>query len=513
MPTRPSAADALAPLAPWIVVGWLTGVCLLSVRFLAGYFAARRLARKNTRRLAAVFEQRLTELGRRLGVRRAVRLLESTLVRVPTAIGIVRPVILVPAGIATGMPSDQLDSLLAHELAHIRRADSLVNLVQALVETLLFYHPAVWWVSGRVRTERENACDDLAVEATGNAVAYARALLELAERRRAVPLLAVAASGGHLWNRIQRLVDPARPEASASPRWLAGGLVLTAVLALGAAARVPDPPTSATTSVASVASVAPVAPVAPAAPAVPIAPTAPTAPPEPRASQPKTKAQTPPADASSAPRGLLSPDDLVAFRIHGVTPEFVGEIVALGYTKASPDELVAMRIHGVSSDYVREMTAIFGKLPLERYVEFRIHGLNPESLRQLEGLFGKLSADDALSMRIHGVDAAYVSGFREAGFAALTADDVVSLRIHGATPEFARAMRAQGFTALSPDDLVAFRIHGVTPEYVSAIRGLGYNALTPDEVTAFRIHGLSASSIQRFQSTRRREALTRRARR
>src|SRR4029434_11149304 len=140
--------------------------------------------------------------------------------------GIVRPVILVPAGIATGMPSDQLDSLLAHELAHIRRADSLVNLVQALVETLLFYHPAVWWVSGRVRAERENACDDLAVETTGNAVAYARALLELAEARRSGPSLAVAESGGHLWNRIHRLVAPARPETSGSPRWLAGGLVL-----------------------------------------------------------------------------------------------------------------------------------------------------------------------------------------------------------------------------------------------------------------------------------------------
>lgn len=279
--------DALSALAPWIVLGWLAGVFALSARFLLGFAGARRLLRRRTRRPGSSLELRLAGLARPLGIRRAVRLLESAAVTVPSVVGVLRPVILVPAGIATGMSAEQLDALLAHELAHVRRADALVNLLQVVVETLLFYHPAVWWVSSRIRIERENACDDLAVEATGDAVVYARALLELAERRQAAPALAataVAADGGSLWNRIARLAGPASgegSEGSTPSRGLAGVLALGAILALGAAARVTPESRSAQPSrdAASVPSAAPApAPSATPAPA-----------PAPRGAKPKSR--------------------------------------------------------------------------------------------------------------------------------------------------------------------------------------------------------------------------------
>src|SRR5205085_6589248 len=107
------------------------------------------------------------------------RLCRSALVEVPTAIGFMKPVILLPASTLTGLAPAQIEAILAHELAHIRRHDYFVNLLQSVIETLLFYHPAVWWVSRRVREERELCCDDLAVRASGDAIAYARALSEL----------------------------------------------------------------------------------------------------------------------------------------------------------------------------------------------------------------------------------------------------------------------------------------------------------------------------------------------
>ena len=482
--------DALAAAAPWIVAGWLAGVCLLSLRFLGGTLAGRRLARRGTRRADPEWQDRLSFLARRLGIRRVIRLLESAVVEVPTVVGLVRPIVLLPVGLATGLSASQIESLLVHELAHIRRSDSLVNLLQALAETLLFYHPAVWWASECIRAERENACDDLAVAATGDAVAYARTLLELAERRETLPVTAVAADGGRLWSRISRLVTPAmRSDSGASPRWVAGALVLGAVLALGAASGVPPGESGGPLPVAA-EQPEPARTTPETAPAQEAKPPSATAAPQP---QPKPAA----APQTREPaRGLLSPDDLVAFRIHGVTPEFIGEIIALGYTRATPDQLVALRIHGVTPEYVREMTAILGTLTLDDAVAFRIHGVDAESLRKLEALLGKLSADEALAMRIHGVDAEYVAGLRDAGFPSPSPDEVVALRIHGATPEFARAMKAQGFSPLSLDDLVAFRIHGVTPEYVAAIRGLGYASLSADEVTAFRIHGVTPESIR-----------------
>ncbi len=181
------SSDALARFAPWIVLGWIAGVGLLAVRAAGGWVVAGRLARRDTRPAPAAWETRARELARRLAIRKPVALLESLRIEVPSAIGILRPVVLLPAGLATGMTPDQLDALLAHELAHVRRRDFLVNLLQVAAETLLFYHPAVWWVSHRIRIERENACDDLAVEATGDAqpvCAGARGSGRAAPRRR-----------------------------------------------------------------------------------------------------------------------------------------------------------------------------------------------------------------------------------------------------------------------------------------------------------------------------------------
>ena len=128
----------------------------------------------------------LDDLRHRLGVSRPVRLLKSALVEVPTVIGWFRPVILLPAATLSGLTPGQLEAILAHELAHVRRLDYLVNAFQCLVETLMFYHPIAWWISRCIREERENCCDDLVVEVCGDRLGYARALVTL-EGLRAEP--------------------------------------------------------------------------------------------------------------------------------------------------------------------------------------------------------------------------------------------------------------------------------------------------------------------------------------
>jgi hypothetical protein len=171
--------------------------------------------------------RRVRRLGARLGLARRVRVLTSALVDVPCAIGWLRPVILVPASALAGMSPGQLEAILAHELAHVRRHDYLANLFQTVVETLLFYHPAVWWLSSRVRAERENCCDDCAVAICGDAVTYARALAAL-EHLRAAAGLAVAATGGSLLARVRRLLGVVEPLRARLP--LASGIVALALL-------------------------------------------------------------------------------------------------------------------------------------------------------------------------------------------------------------------------------------------------------------------------------------------
>lgn len=197
-----------------------------------------QLARRHVQPLAGSWPAHLEELARRLGLRRSVRLLESATINTPLAMGWLKPTVLLPASALSGLAPEALEALLAHELAHIRRHDYLVNMLQTAVETLLFYHPAVWWVSHRMRVEREFCCDDLAARTCGSPVTYARALAEMEALRVVVPRPALAANGGSLLERVARLVGRPLPSRRA-PAWLSGLMVFSLLAILGCITQLP----------------------------------------------------------------------------------------------------------------------------------------------------------------------------------------------------------------------------------------------------------------------------------
>jgi beta-lactamase regulating signal transducer with metallopeptidase domain len=186
-------------LTPFLVAGWLLGVFLLSLRFLAGWTAARSLVRRDVSPAPQALLATFSRLRETLRVSRPVLLMQSAALAVPTALGAIRPVILLPLCAAAGLSPEAIEALLAHELAHIRRHDYLINLLQTAVETLLFYHPAVWWVSRWIRRARK-LLRRPAVMATGNPRAYARATSG-SKKAAATLELSVAANGGSLWRR------------------------------------------------------------------------------------------------------------------------------------------------------------------------------------------------------------------------------------------------------------------------------------------------------------------------
>jgi beta-lactamase regulating signal transducer with metallopeptidase domain len=203
-------AERFSPILPWVILVWLFGVALFLLRLGIGLRSVRRLRTVGTAELPTALQLDLAALAQSIGVTRCVTVLSSTLADVPAAIGWLRPIILVPSSLLVGLTSHQLEAVLAHELAHIRRHDYLVNLLQSFSETFLFYHPAVWWVSRQIRIEREHACDDIAVRVTGNAILYSRTLLQIEQTREVkLPSLAVAAAGGPLSRRVHRLLNTA----------------------------------------------------------------------------------------------------------------------------------------------------------------------------------------------------------------------------------------------------------------------------------------------------------------
>lgn len=211
--------EIVEPALPCAVLAWLVGVLGLSIWHLHGWRQLKGLRQQMVEEVTPALVVRLQQLSDRLGIQRTVGIVESALVQVPSVVGYLKPVILLPASALTGLGPKQIEAILAHELAHIKRGDYLVNMLQTVVEILGFYHPAVWWVSGKIRMERENCCDDLAVSLSGDRLAYARALTRLEEIRADRFGLAVAVSGGSLLQRIQRLVG--KDSADQSKRsWL-----------------------------------------------------------------------------------------------------------------------------------------------------------------------------------------------------------------------------------------------------------------------------------------------------
>lgn len=213
----------------WVVVSWMIGIVLFSFRLILGVRRSNYLATPKCPELPESFLQIANRVADLIGVS-AVKFASSVLVEVPTVVGYFRPVILLPGSALTGLSTRQLEQILAHELAHIRRHDYLINVIQIIIETVLFFHPAVWWLSHQIRCERENCCDDIAISYFGDSKSYVEALLSL-EQTRGVAPPALASNGGSLVRRARRLLG--QPEKDLSFGGLAAALIAVLYFAVG----------------------------------------------------------------------------------------------------------------------------------------------------------------------------------------------------------------------------------------------------------------------------------------
>lgn len=219
-------------MLPWVVLAWSMGVLLLSLRAWRQWRRLKVLVSVAER--VSLWQARLDKLARRFGLRTRIEVLRSELVVTPVLIGWIRPVILLPLAVTCEFPVDQVELILAHELAHLKRWDPLVNLFQLVLETLYFYHPIVHWISRDVRNEREICCDRLALSVTdGSRREFAATLAQLGELRGHAGSLILAASGGVLLDRVQYMVQPGAQSAHRStPARLVAVLLGTVLIAL-----------------------------------------------------------------------------------------------------------------------------------------------------------------------------------------------------------------------------------------------------------------------------------------
>jgi beta-lactamase regulating signal transducer with metallopeptidase domain len=505
----------------WLDIAWLVGVACLSARTIGGWRLIQRLRTNALEQVPEAVQSRFGALRAKLGITRQVQLCVSDRIRGPVAMGVFRSMVLLPASCLLALNPEQLEMVLAHELAHIRRADYFWNLIQTMIETLFFFHPAVWWLGRRIREQRELCCDDLVVEMCADPLMYATALLRLEEQRRSeLDLTLAMALDGHrpqsgLRARITRLLGDAESEKES--RELAS-LPLAAISAALLLMLLPVPQlfaglqktkdaSDATSSLTATANPAPAA-----------------------STQASSMPKPSPSIASHADIGPMPVEDSTVATTHAdVLPSgsqgmsaAAGE--AYGTGAASADDRAASAdaeqqnspadsVH--KGDYITEMRAAGYDVDLDKYIAMKIQGI---TAAYVDGIvkagLGKPSADDLIALKVQGVTPEYIAQLKAAGFAPASFGDVISDRIFNVTPEFVSGMKAAGFDAIPPKKLIELRVHGVTPQFAKTVKQQYPNA-TLDELVQLKIfnindaflaqvkqHGFTNLSIQKLVQLR-----------
>jgi len=500
------AAISSASDFAWIARGWLLGVFVFALRIAFGLAVLEQLRRRNLIALPEALVIRFRILQHRLGIRRVIQYCECHSLNVPAVIGLFHPVVLLPVRALTGLTPEQLEAVIAHELAHIKRFDVAVNFFQVIAETLFFFHPAVWWLNKRIRADREDCCDDVAIAECGGTVGYARALATM-ETWRDVPDFAMAVTGSPVATRVARLLGISQQQNGARTAGVvtASLALATALIAAGVSFGVANPALaqSAGGSFQQLVTQADQAPAvtqfahvveaeedvedvvsaevaqeeqeaevdASAEPTASKPPRAPVAPKEPAPAAPAEPVKpVKPASPASPPNPPAPPN----------APSFINEMNSVGLESLGADELIALKIQDVTPAYVREMRSTGLNPDVHALIAMKVQDITPEYVKGMRDLGMDADANDFIAMKVQDITPDYVRQMRAAGFNPST-HELIAMKVQDVTPEYRKALETAGFT-LDVSELINAKVMDITPDFIKQVRAHGFKDLNMDKI-------------------------------
>ena len=535
-------------LLPWVDALWFVGVFLLAIRSLGGWLQLERVRRRARNMVPEELELGFRRICKQVHVGRSVVLRVSNEVISPLAMGVWKVTVILPVSAVLGLPREELEAVMAHELGHIRRWDYLWNLLQMVVESVLFFHPAAWWLSRTVRERREVCCDEIAVRSCAGAAVYARALLLLEEQRTVQLRLSMALNGcgGSLLGRVRKVLgeDMAMESTMTSGVSVAaaGALVIALLLGpkVGEAVAAPMV-TAARPVVAHVVTALPTRVVskmigvdtrvvvpAPKAPETNIqlqrkvAAPVPAPLPKPQAhlallqssdvavntmavSVMEINLQT--TEGSTAPKGMAYLDGmrdagypldlnndlntLVSLKSLGVTPEYAKSMGAAGLGKPTVHELITLKSLGVTPEYVAglKQSGIAPK-DFHEVVTEKSLGVTPEYAAEMKQKgFGDLNVHELITMKSLGVTPEYAAEMKQKGFGNLNVHELISLKAQGMTPEYAGWLKQQ-FPQATTEELRRAAIFHLDDKFVASAKAHGFDGKDLDKLLRLKMSGL-----------------------
>jgi beta-lactamase regulating signal transducer with metallopeptidase domain len=482
----PSAAAGLA------AAGVLAGLLWLAL----GFWGVARMGRRAQVVHDPEWLRAAHEAAEQLQLRRPVLLLRDRGAVMPATGGLLWPAVVLPAN-ADQWADDRRRAVLAHELAHVKRFDTLTQALAQVACALFWWHPAVWYAARRLRVERERACDDLVLRTGTRASDYASHLLEIARAHRSPWLASSAlvsmARPSQLESRLLWVLDAARsrgvPSAGAKLLTVVAGLVIVGSLAAmrPVEIRLPQPASLANVGAEIEADHGFLSRAV-----------------DDRRSKEIRKDDAPKKGPASAlaqtdtPPARAGIDDLVAMRAVGVDAEYIGQMRAAGYTGLSSDDLVSMRAVGVTPEYARQMNGVgWGRLTADQLNGLRAVGVTAAWLADMRRAGVEVrSADEATGMRAVGVDARFVAQMRALGFANASASDLTGMRAVGVTREFVQELVREGVRGVSANDATSLRALRVDADYLADLRAAGLSGLDVETLSGLRAVGVTGAYIR-----------------
>ena len=472
LPSTPIIRGAIDSLVEYfnahaavVVLVWFIVFLARWVRLLSGLVYAQRIRYYQTRPVPTEWQERLNQLLHKLRISRPVVLLESALIKVPVVVGFLKPAVLVPIGMLAHLPADQVESILLHELAHIRRRDYLFNLVQHMVDTLFFFNPALVWISSLIRTERENCCDDIAIRETRSRRQLIEALVSFHEYRQRENEFAVAFAGdkeNQLVKRVKRIVHKTNHSLNAGER-----AVLMAGLLILSAAFITVNHSHAVAFQKKTNSAATVSPDAKSAAGENRKASAVS--PETNSTADTTIREIK-KEAVSHPKA--APAETVREETRPAEPADTTGVNYLGYRNLPLDKLIEMKEHGVTAEYILGFRKMgYTDISPDEAIELRDHGVTVEFIREFQNLgFKDISLRTAQNLRDHGVTVEYINSLIQLGYKPVSLDQATELRDHGVTTGFVTRLNDLGFTHIPLEKAQELVDHGVTADYIAGCK-------------------------------------------
>lgn len=494
-----------------IVTIWFIIFMAQCVKILSGLVHIQRIRHYKTSPVSVFWAQRIGELASRLNIKKTITLLESAIIKVPAVVGFLKPTILVPLGLLNKLSQEEVESILMHELAHIRRKDYLFNLLQCFIDVMFFFNPAILWISSLIRNERENCCDDIAINETKSKKQFIQALVSFHQYNNAIaPKYAMpfATRKHKLVDRVKRIVNNNNKTLNPGEKIVLVGCLIAFGIAF---VTVSNGQTDTTKKKQ---------------PQQKSSPASTANKPSAGAAKPK-QAQSKPTSVSVdndvkvntdvsvendnntsityAQLGYknLTVDQLIELKDHGVNEDYLKELSDAGYKNISLEKAIELRDHGVDSRFVKEVASMgYKNVSINQLMELKDHGVNIEFLHELAAYgYKNISMDEATNLRDHGVNGEYIKEFNDAGYKGLDLEKLTELRDHGVTIEFINSLRKAGVTNITVDKAIEYKDEGFDVTFLSGVRNAGYADVTVEKAMDLRNHGVSLdyiSSIKKY---------------